>query len=726
MQRVTIFILLAVMFGLLFLAAPAFGATLELSWVLIGIFCMLTLVLVILNPTRRLDSTVIRNVLMIELFVVFAAPASLLIRQITAPGSTWAKVLMIVYLHVMVALAIVLDRLVPSRTMTRIQRGIGLGVELLILATLAVAIAFGGLDRGPGFWMYVFGAVAGLAALIAWGAPERILGKLVTHGALVIGCLVFSFPFVWLVGTSFKYDEEIFVYPPKWLPSAPADVARSPYATAELYQPVAPPPSLEAGRWDALWPQIEEALWDKGQALLGDRPTGGINTDELRRTLTHGLWADASGGVAKEAWSGEDAGIIQAVVARVDAERVEDVWGSIFRSVAIRDVTITDTGRVDRKLAETGSFLSAWTGDGIQPITLRGAKGGDNLRLEYDFADRSAVTISADLPLPVAPEDLLSVTIPIRQDRSWHELTFTLEFAGRRYVPADAQYLGQYRWRELTFKIASRDDRDERRIGIWPLVEADADGAFNEPGKMRLTLGVVRASRLQAIWRKYTNSYRETYFVTEHIWNYAVNSVLLVVLCVVGQIFSCSLVAYAFARLNWPGREVLFGVLLATMMLPAQVTMIPVFLIFKGVGWYNTLQALWVPAFFGGAFFIFLLRQFMKGIPNELEDAAKIDGCGFFGVYWRVILPLMKPALAAVAIFTFMQTWNNFMGPLIYINDQRLYPLALGLFEFRTEHGGDEGLLMAASTMMTLPVIALFFLAQKYFIQGVTLTGLKG
>ena len=116
----------------------------------------------------------------------------------------------------------------------------------------------------------------------------------------------------------------------------------------------------------------------------------------------------------------------------------------------------------------------------------------------------------------------------------------------------------------------------------------------------------------------------------------------------------------------------------------------------------------------------------MKSIPNDLEDAAKIDGCSFFGIYWRIILPLVKPALAAVCIFTFMGTWNDFMGPLIYINDQRLYPLALGLFDFRGEHQTDFGMLMAASTMMTLPVIALFFLAQRYFIQGVTLTGIKG
>ncbi|NKB66577.1 MAG: ABC transporter permease subunit [Candidatus Latescibacteria bacterium] len=195
---------------------------------------------------------------------------------------------------------------------------------------------------------------------------------------------------------------------------------------------------------------------------------------------------------------------------------------------------------------------------------------------------------------------------------------------------------------------------------------------------------------------------------------------------IAGQLLSCSLVAYAFARLQWPGRDLLFGLLLATMMLPPQVTMIPVFMLFRLLGWYNSLKALWAPSFLGSAFFIFMLRQFMKAIPTDLEDAAKIDGCNLFGIYWRIILPLMKPALAAVCIFTFMGTWNDFMGPLIYLNDQRLYPLALGLFDFRSQYNSEFGMLMAASTLMTLPVIAIFFLAQKYFIQGVTLTGMKG
>ena len=161
-------------------------------------------------------------------------------------------------------------------------------------------------------------------------------------------------------------------------------------------------------------------------------------------------------------------------------------------------------------------------------------------------------------------------------------------------------------------------------------------------------------------------------------------------------------------------------------MLPGQVTMIPIFMVFRKLGWINTFLPLVVPAFFGNAFFIFLLRQFMRSIPRDLEDAALIDGCGYLRIYWHIILPLIKPSLAAIAIFTFMGTWNDFMGPLVYVADQRLYPLAFGLYAFSVQVGNNPALTMAASLLMTLPVIAIFFVAQKYFIQGVTLTGIKG
>ncbi|MCL5284111.1 MAG: carbohydrate ABC transporter permease [Armatimonadetes bacterium] len=228
------------------------------------------------------------------------------------------------------------------------------------------------------------------------------------------------------------------------------------------------------------------------------------------------------------------------------------------------------------------------------------------------------------------------------------------------------------------------------------------------------------------LWKNYPDALRFLPSETDDGLVFLWNTVYLSLLSIIGTIISCSMVAYSFARLRWPGRDVLFVVLLATMMLPGAVTMMPVFLIFRWMGWIDSLKPLWVPTFFGSAFSIFLLRQFFMTIPMDLEDAAKIDGCSYFGIYSRIMLPLIKPALAAITIMTFMGAWNNFMGPLIYVNSPMRMPLAYALQLFQTEHGGEPGMLMAASVMVTLPVILLFFFTQRYFIEGVTLTGIKG
>lgn len=207
---------------------------------------------------------------------------------------------------------------------------------------------------------------------------------------------------------------------------------------------------------------------------------------------------------------------------------------------------------------------------------------------------------------------------------------------------------------------------------------------------------------------------------------YLKNTLLIVVFSVIGTVLSSSLVAYAFSRMQFPGRNALFAVLLSTMMLPAAVTLMPQFLIFRSLGWIDTLYPLWVPAFFGSAFNIFLLRQFFMQIPMELEDAAKIDGCNYAKTFWDIMMPQIKPALAVIAIWTFMGAWNNFMGPLIYVNSPENMPLSYALQLFQGDRTGEPGLLMAFATLCMLPVLALFFFAQRYFIEGVTLSGLGG
>jgi multiple sugar transport system permease protein len=205
------------------------------------------------------------------------------------------------------------------------------------------------------------------------------------------------------------------------------------------------------------------------------------------------------------------------------------------------------------------------------------------------------------------------------------------------------------------------------------------------------------------------------------------NTVLVSVLGMIGQTGSAALVAYAFARLRFPFREPLFLLVLSTMMLPPQVTMIPTFIMWTIPGWIDSLKPLIIPAFFGGgAFFIFLLRQFFLQIPRELEEAATIDGCGPFRIFWHVMLPMSKPALATVALFSFIGHWNDFLGPLIYTQSIEKKTLAVGLNAFKTLLGTQQHLLMAASVAMLVPILVIFFFAQKYFVQSVVTTGVKG
>jgi ABC-type glycerol-3-phosphate transport system permease component len=185
-------------------------------------------------------------------------------------------------------------------------------------------------------------------------------------------------------------------------------------------------------------------------------------------------------------------------------------------------------------------------------------------------------------------------------------------------------------------------------------------------------------------------------------------------------------VAYGFARLRFPGRDTLFILVLATMMIPFQVTLIPQFLIFAYIHWINSFKPLIIPSFFGAAFNIFLIRQFIMSIPHDLDDAAQIDGCGYFRIYWQIILPLCRPALATVAIFSFMYHWNDFLGPLIYLDSADKRTLSLGLSMFSGYYSVDWNYMMAVSLLVLLPCLLIFFFTQKYFIRGVVISGLKG
>jgi len=204
------------------------------------------------------------------------------------------------------------------------------------------------------------------------------------------------------------------------------------------------------------------------------------------------------------------------------------------------------------------------------------------------------------------------------------------------------------------------------------------------------------------------------------------NSAIVTAFVVLGRLISCSLVAFGFARVRFPGRDKLFLLVLSTLILPEQVTMIPQYILFRDLGWINTFYPLILPPFFAHPFYVFLLRQFFLGIPRELDEAARLDGAGYARIFWSLILPLSRPALAAVAALSFVGGWNDFLHPLIYLTATSMQTLAVGMRYLILDTGTQTNQLMAVATMALLPIVVVFFTAQKYFIQGIALTGIKG
>lgn len=314
-----------------------------------------------------------------------------------------------------------------------------------------------------------------------------------------------------------------------------------------------------------------------------------------------------------------------------------------------------------------------------------------------------------------------TVKIDISKPLSIRGTTYETPFSALKEIPKDIPIVsGKSDGVDFTGKVIEELNDGHRRV------------AFLTPSSLVGREEVFAPAELEPVrhvglkWSNYSEALSFLPPETDSGLVYLKNTLILVIMSVLGTILSSSIVAYAFSRMRFPGRDALFAVLLSTMMLPGAVTLLPQFLIFRQLHWIDTLYPLWVPAFFASAFNVFLLRQFFKGIPMELEDAAKIDGCSYAKTFWSVMLPQIKPALAVIAIWTFMGAWNNFMGPLIYVNSPENMPLSYALQLFQGDRGGEPGLLMAFATMCMLPVLAVFFFAQRYFIEGVTLSGLGG
>lgn len=550
---------------------------------------------------------------------------------------------------------------------------------------------------------------------------ERGLRRVFLHVVLVTGSFVFAVPFIWLFTTSCKVSDEM--YPPRWLPQIPDGVVKSPYIQIRENEVPMQPVGVADDDWNRLVGPIENAITNRLVDMGGRLPE--LYQGYLReRDLALGVFSRILKRAPDELFEKNEAVAGSWFAEQVTEEVVREVFDLVYRRAAVSDVSLHGWDVSLERPTENGHFpWEVVAGDARLVDRTTGLQRAAK-EIHYSFEEEGTFQVQCVLPMNMAPENLKRVVVRNHGDRSWHKAHCTVEMAGMRYDSVQPGYLGTDRWQEWVWQFPSEADHGIQ-MKDWRRIEQSGASPFNQAGRIRLTLTYDWEMQPKAVANKFADNYREVLRMAP-VMTYLKNSLLLVGLNIVGQVIGSSLVAFAFARLRWPGRDRYFILVLATLMIPPQVTMIPVFLIFKNLGWYNTLKPLWVISFFGSAFYVFLLRQFMRSIPADLEDSAKIDGCGYLGIYWRIIMPLIKPALATIGIFTFLTVWNDFMGPLIYLNDQRLYPLSLGLFALKVFNLTDYGLMMAASVMMTLPIIGLFFVAQRQFIQGITLTGIKG
>jgi multiple sugar transport system permease protein len=536
--------------------------------------------------------------------------------------------------------------------------------------------------------------------------------RLLIYVLLFAGSLLFAWPFIWMVGTSIKLEREVLSNRSSVLPEQPIPRSRSPYLDDRMFAHADGPHPDEAIA--ILEEQLRSHVWPPQ-----------VDPEIARQQVARGIYERLLGLIPYERWSDSREQLRASLTAAIAPDLIDRVFGQVRRVLLIGQLRARSTELQEDDLVSGSDAATKWIVTGPGALSQK----ADASEFSYDFSSESKVTLSQTFTTSFPIERLRRLQFYFQPDDSWHALRMTVEKLGHRFVSERPVYLADHNWQVATWQEPSAED-SLTKIKIWTLLKDAGQSAIHGPNEIRITLELHRTGVMGAWLAKIWRNYRLT---LDYIpfWRYVGTGLFLVILNLIGTLFSCSLAAYAFARLQWPGRGICFAALLGTMMIPAQVTMIPQFLIMQKLGWYNTLKPLWVMSFFGSAFSIFLLREFLKGIPRDLEDAARLDGCGFLRIYWHIMLPLVRPTLAVIAIFTFLATWNDFMGPLIYLSDQRLYPLSFGLYAFQIQSlqpgtSAGIGMLMAGSLLMMLPVIAIFFFAQRYFLQGITLTGMKG
>ena len=531
-------------------------------------------------------------------------------------------------------------------------------------------------------------------------------------------------PLLWLLTSSFKTASEIFAVPIQWFPSFPPRVASSPYIVENAYPKIEKPMAVDEAVWETLQPELTQAIWEETQTHIAanGKLSNYVPSEELQTEITEGLWQQLVASLPDEVWNGTTASIVTAVQEAIIPEAVDTIWSSVYREVAVGTLQIEDLD-FNRTPIEVMDW-EAKAGTRIRPSDDTQTAAS----LSYDFQDNNTTYMTATVASPIPIDRIRRVTLPVRGDASYHRLSLAVSVGnGTTYQPTRPFVLESALWKDAVWRLHGIPgelesshitmQQVETNRTVQSTMEVDADN------QLFLQLSLHQPAYLSIVWDKFTSNYRNLWKTVPYN-RYFVNSVFIATASTLLTLFFCSLGGYAFAKYQFRGQKILFGILLASMMVPFQVLLVPLFGLMYDIGWLNSYKAIIIP-FSVGAFGVFLMRQFIVTIPSELLDAARIDGCSEFGIYYRIVLPIIKPALGALTIYSFLGSWNGYLWPLIILRDEVKYTLPIGLANLVGIYRQDYGMLMAGTLLSLMPIVILFLAMQREFVQGITLGSVK-
>ena len=447
-----------------------------------------------------------------------------------------------------------------------------------------------------------------------------------------------------------------------------------------------------------------------------------VLSEGLQTEITEGLWHQLVASLPDEVWNGTTVSIVTAVQDAIIPEAVDTIWSSVYREVAVGTLQIEDLD-FNRTPIEIVDW-EAKAGTRIRPSDDAQTAAS----LSYDFQDNNTTYMTATVASPIPIDRIRRITLPVRGDASYHRLSLAVSVGnGTTYQPTRPFVLESALWKDAVWRLHGiPGELESSHITMQQVETSHTVQSTMEVGaenQLFLQLTIHQPAYLSIVWDKFTSNYRNLWKTVPYN-RYFVNSVFIATASTLLTLFFCSLGGYAFAKYQFRGQKILFGILLASMMVPFQVLLVPLFGLMYDIGWLNSYKAIIIP-FSVGAFGVFLMRQFIVTIPSELLDAARIDGCSEFGIYYRIVLPIIKPALGALTIYSFLGSWNGYLWPLIILRDEVKYTLPIGLANLVGIYRQDYGMLMAGTLLSLMPIVILFLAMQREFVQGITLGSVK-